>query len=196
MQSRRSAGRLPAATPAIEGTPIPDSLLELRRRLGGKDPKELQDAAWELKSLVESGQDASSVIPAVPLALRASFSPEAGSLAKTYLTDALLGLARAGADIEPCLPALLGAIEDNSIQVRNNIVLILGLCRAPESAAGAVYSRLSDIAPMVRDSALEVLKGMASEDGKAAEEILRLIGQDAGPKSYHDELRTACAPKQ
>jgi len=48
----------------------------------------------------------------------------------------------------------------------------------------------------VKGSAMSVLKSMAKEDAKAAEQILSLLDQDppSSTKSYHEELRAACSP--
>ena len=200
MHPKRTIAKPPGIPPPAPKEPGLDSLLELRRGLTSKDPKEMQDAAWEFKSLAESGGDVSSLISILPQALKASFSPESGTLAKTYLTEGIANLAKTGADLNACLPVLISALDDNSIQVRNSAILALGsygLSSGNSSTiAPSIFPKLSDIAPIVKGSAMSVLKSMAKEDTKAAERILSLLDQDppSSTKSYHEELRAACSP--
>lgn len=181
---------IPAARPP---EPLTDAVYEIKRKLISQEAKERQDGAWELREL-SSKSDVSSFLPLMPSAIRASLSPESGTMSKGYLTEAALHAAERGSDIGNCVPALLEALADNAIQVRSNSLQALALHwkrgGREEGMVEAVYARLSDIAPIVKEAAMALIKEMAS-DSRTAEAILSQVERE-GPKSYHDELKAAC----
>ncbi|MEW6036370.1 MAG: hypothetical protein AB1529_07190 [Candidatus Micrarchaeota archaeon] len=204
----------PATDPALPRTVPPPTLSDvmpraeplrsnvpLRLRLASQDAGERAVAAWESKLISEAG-DIGDILQALPSAMRLALKPESGTAAKVYLAEALMNSAKSGADIEPALAVVPLCIEDNSLQLRNRILLALGhYCDRGGDISeyvGLLLQRLvSDIAPMNQEAALSALKSFVSQGPLKAHQVHLALGEE---KQYENpdvqervqELKDAC----
>ncbi len=174
--------------------------LPLRLRLTSQNAGDRAVAAWDSKPITATGETG-DILQAMASAMRLALKPESGTAAKVYLAEALVNSAKSGADIEPALSIVPLCIEDNSLQLRNRIILALGhFCDNGGDISefvGMLLQRLTgDIAPMNQEAALSALKSFVSQGPLKAHQVHLALGENhyenPDVQERVQELRDAC----
>jgi HEAT repeat protein len=113
--------------------------------------------------------------------------------------SAVLALGRIGPDALPALPALLRALGDDRVTVREAAATTIGLLGQEAAAEGvpALITALNDAEPRVRRNALESLSDFGEASRAAAPEARRLLDDpDERVREAARRMLAAVAPKE